>query len=56
MRVVCPRCNGDKQVIRGTIIEGMALTKKCPECKGEGTVKTKEEAGHSHFNPTELRK
>jgi hypothetical protein len=49
--MVCPRCNGDKVVVKGAVIEGMAMTEKCPVCDGKGEI----EKQGSHFEPS-LRK
>lgn len=50
----CPRCDGDKVVLTGPVVSGLAMTKVCPECKGTGEVEAKKD--HTHFEPTDLRK
>jgi hypothetical protein len=50
---LCPRCEGQKVIIVGPVVEGMAMTGTCPRCKGEGSIKV--ETKRSHWNP-EMKK
>jgi DnaJ-class molecular chaperone len=35
---LCPRCNGERVVIDGSIVDKLTPTRVCPTCKGEGVL------------------
>lgn len=51
---ICPRCDGDKVVVKGPVVAGLAMTATCPRCCGTGKIEIEKKGGH--FGKPEMEK